>query len=178
MIDSEPAPARRLAALDVHYHAAGAKAAAVLFADWDAEEPIETALFESGAPAETYEPGALYKRELPALLAVLTRLSLRPTMVIVDAFAHLGPERRPGLGWRLWEALGETTPVIGVAKNAYDGAPAETAVLRGDSARPLFVTAVGVDEALARDWIRAMHGPHRLPSLLKLADRLSRGGDA
>jgi deoxyribonuclease V len=65
--------------------------------------------------------------------------------------------------------------VIGVAKSLFPGAPA-TPLLRGDSQRPLYVSATGVDLASAADNIRRMHGPHRLPTLLKQVDGLCRAG--
>jgi deoxyribonuclease V len=38
-----------------------------------------------------------------------------------------------------------------------------------------FITAAGCDAELAAENIRAMHGPFRLPTLLKRVDRLCRG---
>ena len=48
-------------------------------------------------------------------------------------------------------------------------------VLRGDSSRPLFVTAAGMNPHGAAELVRGMHGPHRVPTLLKRADQLARG---
>jgi deoxyribonuclease V len=47
-------------------------------------------------------------------------------------------------------------------------------VVRG-GARPLHVTALGLDAADAAARVAAMHGPYRLPTLLKRADQLARG---
>jgi deoxyribonuclease V len=48
-------------------------------------------------------------------------------------------------------------------------------VVRGTEAkRPLYVTAAGVGVDQAAAWVRSMHGPHRLPTLLKRVDRLCR----
>jgi deoxyribonuclease V len=49
-------------------------------------------------------------------------------------------------------------------------------VFRGGSGSPLFVTAVGVDAAEAVRDIKRMHGAHRVPTLLRLVDRLARRG--
>jgi deoxyribonuclease V len=46
--------------------------------------------------------------------------------------------------------------------------------LRGDSSRPLYVTALGVDVETAAEDVRRMHGRFRLPTMLKRADRLCR----
>ena len=63
--------------------------------------------------------------------------------------------------------------VIGVAKAAFERGNAMP-VLRGDSGRPLFVTAAGMNGHEAAELIRGMHGPHRVPTLLKRADQLAR----
>jgi deoxyribonuclease V len=63
--------------------------------------------------------------------------------------------------------------VVGVAKRPFRGAPA-LEVLRGASARPLYVTAIGIDAAHAADGVRRMHGAHRIPTLLTRVDRLCR----
>jgi deoxyribonuclease V len=38
----------------------------------------------------------------------------------------------------------------------------------------LFVSAVGIGVDEAAKAVRAMHGPHRMPTLLKLVDRAAR----
>ena len=67
-------------------------------------------------------------------------------------------------------------PVIGVAKTSFVGATA-TPVIRGASATPLYVTAIGIEQAVAAAQITAMHGPFRIPTLIKRADTLARGHD-
>lgn len=159
--------------IDVHYAERGAAVAGVLFRDWAAAEPEGEAVICTGAPAD-YEPGEFYRRELPCICALLDSLAETPGVVIVDGYVWLGPDR-PGLGARLHAALGGGSAVIGVAKNPFAGAPA-TPVFRGQSARPLYVTAEGVDRLAAAEKIRLMHGPFRLPALIKRADQLCRDG--
>ena len=48
-------------------------------------------------------------------------------------------------------------------------------MLRGSSARPLWVSAIGIDATYAATLVAAMHGPHRLPTLMVRADHLARG---
>lgn len=86
----------------------------------------------------------------------------------------LGEERKPGLGARLWDALGGRVPVIGVAKSRYQGTRVETELLRGASRRPLFITVLGVPLDEAKMLIGRMNGKHRIPTLLKRADQLCR----
>jgi deoxyribonuclease V len=157
-----------LAAVDVDYRAEGAVAACVLFATWDAARPSET-LIERVAAFAPYQPGELYRRELPCLLAVLARAPALE-VVCVDGHAWVGVDR-PGLGAHLHRAIGR--PVIGVAKRAFVGAPAR-ALCRGESRRPLWISTAGhdLDDAIAR--VASMHGAHRLPTLFKLVDRLCR----
>ena len=93
--------------------------------------------------------------------------------VIIDGQMWLR-EGQPGPGARLHEALGARKVVIGVAKAAFAGGSA-VPVLRGDSSRPLYVTAAGTNAHGAAKLVRGMHGPHRVPTLLKRADQLARG---
>lgn len=161
-------------ALDVDYRDDGsALAAAVGFSAWTDPAPAEerAVMVPSVAP---YEPGAFYRRELPCLLAALARVSGPLEGVVVDAHVWLRGEGDPGLGARLWEALERAVPVVGVAKQAFAGGIA-SAVHRGGSARPLWVTAAGMDVEDACARVSSMHGAHRIPTLLKRVDALCRG---
>lgn len=162
-------------AADVHYFDSGARAAGVLFGDWgDAAAAAELTLDIDNVAA--YEPGAFYRRELPCLSALLATLDAPPACIVVDGHVWLDGAGRPGLGAHLWEALQRRVAVVGVAKTRFVDTPAEAEVVRGGGARPLYVTAAGLDPALARAAVARMHGEHRLPELLKRADRLARGG--
>lgn len=153
--------------MDVHYADDRSLVAGVGVSDLSAPAGEEDVVTVWGEPAP-YEPGSFYKRELPLLQAFLHGREV--VGVVVDGFVWLGTER-PGLGWHLHRAL--DVPVIGIAKTGFHEAQAVAEpVLRGDSAKPLWVTAIGVDDAAAR--VRAMDGPWRLPTLVKRADRLGR----
>ncbi len=164
------------ACLDVDYREdrapPHAMAACVVFDGWTSADVIA----EYVQPISTiapYVPGQLYLRELPCLLAVLQCVTVDLQAIIVDGYAFLDDAGRPGLGAHLHQALDGRTPVVGVAKNFFrDNAAAR--VLRGRSTRPLYVSAVGMDPAIAAEGIRRMHGDHRLPTLLKRVDRLCR----
>ena len=47
-------------------------------------------------------------------------------------------------------------------------------VVRGSSAKPLYITAAGITSEAAAAHVRAMHGPFRIPTLIALADALCR----
>jgi deoxyribonuclease V len=165
-----------IAAVDVCYSETGATAGGVLFTHWTSEQPArELQVFIE--QVQPYEPGSFYKRELPCLLELLEPVNDRVETIIVDGYVWLGPENRPGLGAHLYETLGEQTPVIGVAKSIFGGATNAEAVLRGRSKRPLFVTAAGMDPLIAANNIQGMHGPHRIPTLLKRVDQLCRSAE-
>lgn len=163
-----------LACVDVDYRDDAAVAACVLFRDWADEAPAAERV-ERIARVEPYEPGQFYRRELPCVLAVLGPLAEGLGAVVIDGYVWLRDEATPGLGGRLYAALGRAVPVVGVAKTRFASATAAVPVLRGGSARPLYVTAAGLsaDEAARR--VRDMHGPCRIPTLLKRADQLCRG---
>jgi deoxyribonuclease V len=162
-----------IAALDVCYGPRAAAAAAVLFQGWAdaAEAGHHLALVADVAP---YEPGAFYRRELPCLLAVLAEVRAPLSAVVVDGYVWLSDDGHPGLGAHLYDALGRGPAVIGVAKTSFRGSAFAERVVRGGSASPLHVTAAGIDASAAADLVRAMHGPHRMPTLLARADRLCR----
>ena len=66
--------------------------------------------------------------------------------------------------------------MIGVGKSRFRTATHAVPVLRGSSARPLFVTAAGMPAADAADLFRRMAGRYRLPDALRRADTLARAG--
>jgi deoxyribonuclease V len=161
------------ACVDVDYRAAGAVAACVLFRRWaDADGSAE--LVEPIAEAQPYEPGQFYRRELPCLLSVLGKTNEPLKTIVVDGYVWLRDENSPGLGAHLYEALGRAVPVIGVAKTRFQSAGAAREVLRGDSQKPLYVSAAGIDPDKAARHIREMHGRFRVPTLLKRVDQLCR----
>lgn len=164
-------------AVDVHYDGAGATTSGVAFADWGDAEPV--AVYASRRDdVVDYVPGEFFRRELPCLLGLLQEHRLRPRLIVIDGYVFLDGVARPGLGMHLHDALGGSVPVVGVAKTAFAGIGDGFAVRRGGSTRPLYVTAVGIDLAAAQAGVRAMHGAHRLPTLLQLADRRCRAGQA
>lgn len=152
-----------------------AVAAAVVFDAWDAATPRRelTARHEPVAP---YEPGAFYRRELPPLLAVLERVAEPLETIVVDGYVWLSAGGRPGLGAHLYQALGGAVVVVGVAKRSFHGDAPAAALTRGESARPLWVTAAGASAEEAAGWIRRMDGAHRIPTLLRRVDGLCRAG--
>ena len=158
-------------AADVHYlSTGGARAAAVLAADASFAQVLaeRTAVVPQVAP---YRPGEFYRRELPPLRAVLEDLT-GLGLLVVDGYADLDPSGRPGLGAHAHAELG--IPVIGVAKSRFRTATHAIPVVRGSSARPLFVTAAGMPSAAAADLVQRMAGVYRLPDALRRADTLAR----
>jgi deoxyribonuclease V len=160
-----------IACLDVDYRGDCAVAAAVVIERWE-DERAATENVARIAEVAAYEPGAFYLRELPCLLEVLRPLRDVGTIVI-DGYVWLATDR-PGLGARLFDALGGRVPIVGVAKTSFHANDAAVEVTRGTSARPLYVTAQGTSVADAAERVRRMHGPHRIPTILARVDRLAR----
>jgi len=161
-----------IAAFDVHYEGdERATAAVLLFVNYaDAEPAAERVLPIEGVLP--YLSGRFYQRELPCILALIEQMDDMPNEIIVDGYVWLGG--KPGLGRYLFGSLSGKVPVIGVAKSPHRDAPASE-VFRGASKRPLYVTAEGMDVRHAAERICGMHGPHRLPTLLKRVDMLAGG---
>ena len=152
----------------MHYGDDFCQAAGVWFERFQDAVPAREVVLSLPVAAD-YESGSFYRRELPPILALLEAAEC----LVIDGYVHLGAERRPGLGHFVWEASG--VPVIGVAKTRFEGTPGECALMRGASARPLWVTAAGLELAEAMQRVGEMHGPYRLPTLLKRVDALARG---
>ena len=166
-----------IVALDVFYFADFAVASGVLFRIWeDATESASCVEKVNGISLADYVPGEFYKRELPCLRRVIDKLDCLPTVIVIDGYVTLDAAGRPGLGMHLWESLAQKVPIIGVAKNRFAGIPTESELYRGQSQRPLYVTAVGVPLDEAKTHIGSMHGKYRIPTLLKRVDQLSRQG--
>ena len=160
-------------AVDAAYHTDTALVAGILFQEWSDEQPYRE-VTKRVSPVNAYVPGEFYLRELPCILALLPHLEQRPEIIIIDGHVYLGADSQPGLGRHLYDALAGQVAVIGVAKSSFKGTPKATAVYRGQSKRPLYVTAAGMDEETARECIRTMPGSYRIPTLLKRVDLLSR----
>jgi deoxyribonuclease V len=163
-----------IACTDVHYTNTHAIAACILFRDWSDTYP-DLAITERVEDPAPYEPGQFYRRELPALLSVISKLTVRPEVIIIDGYAWLGDWDHSGLGAHLHKALGGRVAVIGVAKKLFLRGPAVQTIRRGTSARPLYVSAAGMDLDDAAARIVELHGEFRVPTLLKRVDRLCRG---
>jgi deoxyribonuclease V len=93
-------------------------------------------------------------------------------LLVVDGYADLVPGGWPGLGAHAHAEFG--IPVIGVTKSAFRTATHAIAVLRGTTARPVFLTAAGMPRADAAELVRLMAGRFQVPDALRLADQLAR----
>ena len=162
-----------LLAFDAHYSDTSTRLAAALFDDWASTEAQEIRTWEGG-PAAPYQPGEFYKRELPLILTALEDFELTPLeAIIIDGYVYLNEQGRLGLGGHLYHELGERIPVVGVAKSYFRDTNAE-AVLRGESSKPLYVTAMGMPPEEAANHLRAMAGPYRMPDILAAVDRATK----
>lgn len=169
-----------LACVDVQYRqdpnaCETACAACLLFTDWSSSTPTRT-LVAHIPHVEPYQPGAFYKRELPCIQAVLQQVDVPLHTILIDGYVWLSSTGQPGLGAHLHQALGNTLPIIGVAKSSFKDVSGAVPVLRGQSRLPLWVSAVGMDVGLAALYVQSMHGSHRLPTLLKRVDAVARAG--
>jgi len=157
--------------VDVHYPASGGARAALVVA----RDSTFTTLAEEHVAwlptAEPYLPGSFFTRELPAIQAVLARTAV-PDLLVVDGYVDLDPAGRPGLGMHVHRYTGRV--VVGVAKTAFRTATHAVAVHRGQSTRPLYVTAAGIDVDRAAAFVAAMAGAGRIPDALRHVDRLAR----
>ncbi|MDG5491052.1 endonuclease V [Psychroserpens sp. SPM9] len=158
-------------ALDVHYKSNYAKSVGVIF------ETVHDAIAQQVVIAQIdevkpYEPGAFYKRELPCLLQVISKVKLGSLdAILVDGHVYIDDSLNYGLGGYLYEALASKIPIIGIAKRAFhSNRNTVKEVFRGSSENPLYVSAIGMDLDEAAAFISNMHGDYRHPTLLKSLD--------
>lgn len=162
-------------AFDTYYYEDYANTVCIAFEDWTSDRELE--IFTEQTPITSeYESGAFYKRELPCILSLLNKIVVKQgDIIIVDGYVTLDDEGKIGLGGYLYEALREKYPIVGIAKNEFTTPDSQRrSVLRGDSKTPLFVTAKGIDVEQVKLNVEHMHGPYRIPTLLKKLDQLSR----
>lgn len=163
----------RYGAVDVQYlDDGGARAALVVSEDASFATLVEeyTVLVEGVA---AYRPGHFYERELPALKQVMSGVA-PVDLLIVDGYVDLDPAGSLGLGAHVADA-GLAPVVVGVAKTRFRTATHAAEVLRGLSAKPLYVTASGMPVDAAAALVHAMAGDARFPDALRRVDRLARG---
>ncbi|MDM1096376.1 endonuclease V [Myroides odoratimimus] len=158
-------------AIDVFYYEQKAKIVGVLFERSTDIMPMDIITKVIPCTAE-YEPGAFYKRELPCILSLLEEVDLKTLdCIIIDGYVYLDSNRKKGLGGYLYEVLVDKLPIIGIAKSYFfrdDSLVSE--VLRGDSLKPLYVTAIGMELKDASVFVQSMNGKYRMPTLLQIMD--------
>ncbi len=167
---------RMILAIDVKYNEEEptAKAVGVLF-NWMGEMPERTIVKEV-QNIHKYIPGQFYKRELPCILEILKDVDLNDIeAIIVDGHVYIDNEKSYGLGAHLWQSLNEKLAVIGVAKTEFiSNRETVNKVFRGESIKPLYLSAIGMSNLEAANLIKQMHGEYRMPTILKEVDRLTK----
>ncbi|MFG2169039.1 deoxyribonuclease V [Micromonospora chersina] len=191
LVGPGPAAPATVAGLDVAYAESGDRlAAAVTVLDAATLALVDEAV-DVGRPAFDYVPGLFAFRELPALLAALERLTVRPDLLVCDGHGLAHP-RRFGLACHLGLVTG--LPAIGVGKTPLVGVWDEPAPQRGawtslrdggevvgrvlrtrDGVKPVFVSVghrMSLDNAVDR--VLALTPSYRLPETTRTADHLCR----
>lgn len=162
-------------AFDTYYYENKAKTVCLSFEDWSKEENYQI-FSETVSAVQEYISGEFYKRELPCILSLLSKMPLEKVdLIIIDGFVFLNDENKFGLGAYLYYALDKKIPIAGVAKR--DFATIEknrNKLFRGTSKNPLFITSIGIDLDLVSEKIEKMNGEYRIPTLLKNLDKLTK----
>lgn len=161
-------------ALDVHYREQKAKSVGVLF-NWNDIEP-QNIIVDYYEDIEEYIPGQFFKRELPCLLNVIKQINLQNIeAIIIDGYVYVDNDFTFGLGGILWEKLNKQVPVIGVAKTSFfKNKETVIELFRGESNKPLYISAIGTELKTAAELIKNMKGDFRMPSLLKQLDTITK----
>jgi len=147
------------------------------FENWESAVPDDE-FSEIKEGVEEYIPGQFYKRELPCILSLLEKVKTQIediSCIVIDGFVYVDDHMKPGLGKHLYDALDSEIPIIGVAKTNFAAVERYKLPLkRGNSDTLLYISSVGIDMDTAYDLIKKMHGEHRIPTLLKKVDTLTR----
>ncbi|AEW85768.1 endonuclease V [Flavobacterium columnare] len=161
-------------AIDVYYVNNTAKSVGVLF-NWEDTEPTEI-IIDTKEGIEEYVPGEFYKRELPCIEALLKKIPLEKIeIIIIDGHIYVDDSLKYGLGGYVWELLDKKIPIIGVAKNAFHSNKSTVEpIYRGESKKPLYVSAIGIEIATAVIHLQNMYGDFRIPSILKELDTITK----
>jgi deoxyribonuclease V len=164
-----------LLAFDTFYTDTKAKTVCISFEKWTDtnHSKIYTEIIDN---TEQYEPGFFYKKELPCIISLLQKTDLTDIeAILIDGFVVLDDAEKKGLGGYLYEHLQNKIPVIGVAKNPFTQINKnQREIYRGNSRKPLYVTALGMDLDVAGEQIKKMSGNYRIPDLLKQLDILTK----
>ncbi len=134
-----------LSFLYVSYREEHAQVGCVEAATWQGSAVWEGIIQVPSMPA--YDPEALYRHELPCLLAAVQK-SPFPDTIILPGYVWL-EDGRPGVGVFLRRALLNRVAVIGVADAPLLGSSAPYVTRSG---QPIWVSSVGmdIDDAVSR----------------------------
>ena len=183
-------PVARVAGVDVGFEGNGATTRAAVAVLTFPSLQLETSAIARLPTRFPYVPGLLSFREIPAVLAAMERLNVRPDLLLCDGQGIAHP-RRFGIASHLGLLL--DIPAIGVAKTRLTGrheevpdergawvpliAGSETigAVLRTRrGVKPLYVSPghrIGLESSIA--WVMACLTRYRLPETTRWAHRLA-----
>ncbi len=159
---------------DTYYNQKSAKVVGALF-DWSDTTPkkLITINYNKVLP---YESGKFYKRELPCILKLLEEIDIAILEAItIDGHCYTSNQKDFGLGAHLWKSLDYRVPIIGIAKNSFHNTEkVTTAIIRGVSKKPLYISSIGYDLKLAVKNVKKMKGNYRIPDILKIVDQETR----
>jgi deoxyribonuclease V len=184
-------PVRRVAGVDVGYGKRGGDARAGVVVLDLADLTVLESVTATQAVAFPYVPGLLSFREAPVAIEALSKLRVRPDLLLCDGQGIAHP-RRLGIASHLGLLL--DIPSIGVAKSRLIGTHQDPGPRRGDRAplvdkgeligtvlrtrpgtKPIYVSIghrVGLDTAVS--FVMRCTTRFRLPETTRAADRLSK----
>ena len=158
-------------AIDTYYYKTKAKTVCIEFSGWQDSIPSNI-IQEYTESYDEYESGSFYKRELPCIISIIKNYNLENVKaIIIDGYVILNNEGKKGLGGHLYDSIEKSVPIIGVAKSKFKEENIYSKeIYRGNSTKPLYISALGIDMQSAANLLIDMHGKYRIPTLLQILD--------
>lgn len=159
----------------------------VIFEEWSSYEAnvIVNITHFSEKEIPPYVSGQFKDRELPCLLKIIKEFDLNKVeTIVIDGYAVLGNDSGfiQTLGVSLHQELCKlgysTISIVGVAKTKYkDDSMLKYSreIYRGEATRPLYISSINMNPDEAANHIKSMFGGNKIPYLLDLADKVSKG---
>src|SRR5262245_51848061 len=104
-----------MACIDTYHNSRCSRTGIVLFANWTDSCAVREFVCERSDAPTDYLPGQFFRRELPCIVQAREAFDNAASILVIDGYVWLDRHGKKGLGAFVYDALGESISVIGVA---------------------------------------------------------------